>query len=195
MDVPLFLYPTTGIDTASSVSNTSTAYNPSSSIPMTTPTSVVVTSDASTTTTSGHDSTTASFPAGSTAAPSLSTAGSSVPTTAGPTTVAPTTVAPSSPTTTTAPSVHASTTAPSVVTPSGFTLDPVKAKEFFDASDDVTLSLSDFLRKMDAVKDIYGADTEMIKGLTSNTNSHEKAKLKVRRCMSVCMSLLTCVLD
>ena len=176
MDVPPILYPTTGIDTASSVFNTSTAYNPSSFIPMTTTTSDASTYLPHTATTSTLDSTTGSILAVSTAAASTSTADASIPTTSGPT--SPTTVA---------PSVHTTTTAPPMpVTPSDFTLDPVKAKEFFDADDDATLTLSDFLRKMDSIKDIYGADTAMIKGLTSNTKDHEKAKIKVSRCLRVC---------
>ena len=184
LDIASDSYPATGIDTASSIVNTSTAYIPPITIPMTTTTSVAVASDASTATTSFNDPTTASFPAASTTAASMSTGGPSVPTTAGPfalTTSVPTTVA---------PSVHTTTTAASVpVTLSDFTLDPVQAKEFFDASDDDTLSLTDFLRKMDSVKDIYGADTEMITGLTSNTKDHEKAKIKVH-CLCVCCCLV-----
>ena len=61
LDIASDSYPATGIDTASSIVNTSTAYIPPITIPMTTTTSVAVASDASTATTSFHDPTTASL--------------------------------------------------------------------------------------------------------------------------------------
>lgn len=74
---------------------------------------------------------------------------------------------------------------------------PVKAKEFFEATDDKSIPLADFLRQLQMTDNIYGDDTDMINGLTSNTTKHEKNKLKV--CMYVCLSgcdtmmLLSCL--
>ena len=47
--------------------------------------------------------------------------------------------------------------------------------------------MGDFLRKMQMTVDIYGDDTDMIKGLTSNTKTHEKEKIKVINYMHVVM--------
>jgi hypothetical protein len=66
------------------------------------------------------------------------------------------------------------------VEPSEFALDPVAAKEFHDAADDKSIPLADFLRKLQLTENIYGDDTDVINGLTSNTTKHEKEKLKVR---------------
>ena len=83
-------YSATGIDTASSISNTSTAYIPSTTDPLTTTTSVVATSVPPTTSASTLDSTTGIIPAASKAAASVvasvstTTAVASVPSTAVP---------------------------------------------------------------------------------------------------------------
>jgi hypothetical protein len=60
-------------------------------------------------------------------------------------------------------------------------LHPVKAKEFFDATDNKSLALADFLHKMNMTTDIYGTgnDTDMIKNLTTNTSNHDKINLLV----------------
>jgi hypothetical protein len=73
------------------------------------------------------------------------------------------------------------------VKPSEFALDPEKAREFFDATDDKSIPLADFLRQLQMTEKIYGDDTDMINSLTSNTSKHEKEKLKV--CCDTCLIL------
>jgi hypothetical protein len=73
------------------------------------------------------------------------------------------------------------------VEPSEFALDPEKAREFFDATDDKSIPLADFLRQLQMTEKIYGDDTDMINSLTSNTSKHEKEKLKV--CCDTCLIL------
>jgi hypothetical protein len=76
------------------------------------------------------------------------------------------------------PPPHTST-APIAKPPSDFVLHPQKAREFYGAEDELSLPLGDFLRKMDATKNIYGEDTDMINKLSNNTGSHDKTCIQM----------------
>jgi hypothetical protein len=76
------------------------------------------------------------------------------------------------------PPPHTST-APIAKPPSDFVLHPQKAREFYGAEDELSLPLGDFLRKMDATKNIYGDDTDMINKLSNNTGSHDKTCIQM----------------
>jgi hypothetical protein len=54
----------------------------------------------------------------------------------------------------------ASLTTTASAKPSEFALDPVQAREFFGASEDNSLSLTDFLQKMNLTTDIYGDEIQ-----------------------------------
>ena len=58
---------------------------------------------------------------------------------------------------------------------------PHKDMGFADCADDKTVSIAEFLQRVEKIPGgIYGDDTEMIKNLSSNTTGYEKAKFKVR---------------
>ena len=77
-----------------------------------------------------------------------------------------------------APSIPTASAAGASV-PSQFELTVEGTSEFLNAESGMSIPLADFLRKLDLSTNIYGADTELIKKLSTNTTKHEKAKIKV----------------